>query len=99
MSQRTKGLAVAICVGSHLGLGRFFHDFLSLGEIPGTLQLAFSGIVLSATVYRHLIQRNRRLLQLDQECRDQIRNKWVAEPAATAKSANIDDCHRGYYFD
>lgn len=26
-----------------------------------------------------------RLPQVDQECRDQIRNKWVAAPAATAK--------------
>ena len=99
MSKRTKGLAVAICVGSHLGLGRFFHDFLSLGEIPGTLQLAFSGIVLSATVYRHLIQRNRRLLQLDQECRDQIRNKWVAGPGTTANMPTSMTANRWYYHD
>jgi hypothetical protein len=29
--------------------------------------------------------------QVDQECRDQIRNKWVAAPGATAKYADIDD--------
>ena len=31
------------------------------------------------------------LPQVDQESRDQIRNKWVAAPGATAKYADIDD--------
>ena len=40
-----------------------------------------------------------RLPQVDQECRDQIRNKWVAASLQHRKYANIDDCHRGYYPD
>jgi hypothetical protein len=37
------------------------------------------------------------LPQVDQECRDQIRNKWVAAPGATANMPISMTTHRGYY--
>jgi hypothetical protein len=39
------------------------------------------------------------LPQVDQECRDQISNKWVAAPGATANMPISVTAHRGYYPD